>query len=167
MRRRAYIGAGIAGLVVFCGVLALTLMQLHRPATPADPFTAKTLASVKFPLYYPTKLPNGFKIDSKSITSPQEGVVVLHATDDKGRKIYMSQEARSKTYNYGGFFKGIEQSKSFTAHEGEAVTGYLYNRKTVIASLVTAKSWIIVNTQDTSLAPGDLKLVVANMSRSR
>lgn len=166
--RSKKLALAVAAVVALLGLLTTgTIIALHsHQPTAADPFDAKALASVKFPLYYPTQVPHGFRIDPKSVNFPQDGVVVFNLVDDKGRKIYISQEARSSTYNYGGFYNGIEQGQQFKAHLGQAIVGHLGNGQTTIGSLVTNKTWVITNTKSSTAQPKDLKQVLQSLASS-
>ena len=163
---RKKISIVIAGLFLLgAGGGTVWLLTLHKPAA-VDPFDAKTLASVDFPLYYPLQIPKGFRTDPKSVTEPQSGVVVFDMKDSKGRKIFVSEEARSSTYNYGGFFNGIERSSQFKAQFGAAITGYLNNEQNVVGSIVSQKTWVIVNAKAGDTSPAQLKTIIATLAAS-
>jgi hypothetical protein len=156
----------VAAAIVVVGVSVASVVMLRRPAPTANPFTTKTLASVKFPLYYPTQIPKGFHIDPKSVESPQEGVIVFSLVDSKGRKIYLSQELRVSTYDYGRFYNSIEQGQQFKAALGQAVVGHLSNRQTVVGSMVSEKTWVIINAKGDTATPTQLQSIINSLTAS-
>lgn len=112
----------------------------------SDPFTAKTIASVKFNLYYPTQLPSGYSIDKSSITEPQAGVVVMMFKKNGQPPIYMSQEIRPTTFNFGGYYNGFSNLKEKIDSRGTIAAGYINNGYTAIGSFVIGQTWVLVNT---------------------
>lgn len=144
-KRRLFIIIG--SLLVI--ILALGGWLLFKPTPVTSPFDAKTLASLNFPAYYPTYLPPGYKIDNKSVNEPRGGVVVFNLIGPKNQKIYISQESRLSTFNYGGYYKNFKDLKETVILAGTIAVGRINNGQTEIGSLVNDKTWIIVNTNST------------------
>ena len=128
-------------------------------------FSSQLVAATNFPLYQPSWLPQGYSIETASITQPQEGVVVFNLTNAAGNKIYISEAARSETYDYGGFFNRIEKNAQFKAKLGQAVVGYVDGEKTVIGSLVSEKTWIIVNGKVGTLTINEAKSILQSFAQ--
>jgi hypothetical protein len=118
---------------------------VRQPAN-ANPFTPKVMASVQFSLYYPTRLPTGYRIDGKSVTEPQQGVVVFNMVGPRGQKLYMSEEARPTSFDLGGFYKKFAGLKEIGVSDGAIAVGHINSGRTEIASRANNKTWILSNT---------------------
>jgi hypothetical protein len=124
------------------GWLLITRPWVYNP----NPFTPAVAASVQFPLYYPTKLPTGYRVDAKSVTQPQAGVVVFEMKGPKGAILYASEEARPVSYDLGGFYKTFAGLKELPVSDGAIASGKLNNGRTEIVSRANNKTWILCNT---------------------
>ncbi len=116
---------------------------IWKPAV-VNPFTAKIMASVQFPLYYPTKLPEGYRVDTKSVTVPQQGVVVFNIIGPHGATLYMSEEARPQSFDLGGFYNNLQDLKEIGISDGAVAVGRKEGQE--IASRANSKTWILSNT---------------------
>lgn len=136
----------LAALVVIAGG-SITYWRLFvwQPAV-INPFSAKILASAQFPLYYPKTLPTDYRIDAKSVTEPQQGVVVFDVVGPNGHKLYISEEARPSTFDLGGFYNKFTALKETPVSDGAVAVGRINNNRTEIASRATNKTWILSNT---------------------
>jgi hypothetical protein len=165
-RQPLFLGGLLAGLLVIGGGLWCWHLYQQRNAPPRNPFTASVMASVQFQLYYPTWLPDGYHIDTKSVTEPNPGVVVFIAIGPKkADKLYFSEEARPSTYDIGGFFAKFSDLQEIGFGEGSIAVGKVGNTRTEIASRITNKIWIIANTND-ALPYGQLVNLMKNMTFS-
>lgn len=136
----------VVGIVIGVGSGVLIWKMAFLQPANANPFTAKELAAVQFPLYYPTQLPTGYRIDTKSVNMPQSGVVVFDMSGPNGKKIYMSEEARPSTFDLGGFYKKFEDLKEIPVSDGSVAVGKLGGGTTEIVSRANNKTWILSNT---------------------
>jgi hypothetical protein len=147
-RRGKYIAFGV-GVICVAAIAIVVLILINRsssPSTLVNPVPAAILDSVSYTVYYPTNLPKGYKIDNKSFSSPQSGVIVFNLVNSKGQKIYISQEARPTTFNFGGYYNGFKDRSEVIVSDGTIAVGKINNGATEIASLATNKTWIISNT---------------------
>lgn len=111
-----------------------------------DPFSAKVLASVQFPLYYPTYLPPGYRIETSSVSEPQYGVVVYDAVGPDRKKIYISEEARPPTFDFGGYYKGFSDLHETYGSYGTLTLGRINAGKVEVGSLTNNKTWVLMVT---------------------
>lgn len=133
-------------LIVLVCIGVLLLIFKHDSATLQNPVPAKLFDSVDYTVYYPTNLPDGYKIDKQSFSSPQSGVIVFYLINSEGQKIYISQEARPTTFNFGGYYNNFKDKSETVTDNGTIAVGKINNGSTEIASLATEKTWIIANT---------------------
>lgn len=138
--------AGIVCLVLAGGGAAYWRLFANQTAV-VDPFTSRILSSMQFPLYYPTELPTGYRIDTKSVNVPQQGVVVFSMIGPKGEKLYMSEEARPSSFDLGGFYNKFQDRKEVGVSDGAIAVGQLDGGRTEVASRANNKTWILSNTR--------------------
>jgi hypothetical protein len=143
-KRRFLIVAGLC-VAIAAGCIAYWRLFIWQPAA-ADPFTAKDMSSVQFPLYYPTQLPSGFRTDTKSVSHPEQGVVVFYLIGPNNSKLYISEEVRDSTFNLGGFYNSFEGLKEIGVSDGAIAVGHLYGGTTEVASRANNKTWVLANT---------------------
>jgi len=143
-KRRLAILAGVCMIGV---ISSLTYWRLFiwQPAV-VDPFTSANSSSVSFPLYYPTNVPRGFRIDTKSVTSPQDGVIVFDLVGPKNSKLYISEEARSSTFNLGGFYTSFQGLKEIGVSDGAIAVGRINDGQTEVASRANNQTWTLATT---------------------
>jgi hypothetical protein len=166
-RKRGYITrASVFGtliVIVIIGIGSASWLFLFNKHPDADPFTTSTLASLDFPIYYPRTLPSGYRINPKSVTEPLSGVVVFTIIGPNNQKLYMSQETRPATFNFGGYYKAFANVHETTTPEGTIAVGYINKGVTAIGSLATDK--IVVNTT-TQLPLSDLTSLLNSLAVS-
>ena len=149
----------MASLVVALIILAFVFWLVFWRSSNPNPFSRQIVNSVNFPLYYPAKLPPGFHIDDKSVTTPQTGVVVYDIVGPDNQKIYVSEEARLSTYNFGPFLASINNPQVKVTNLGTLEVGFLGDTSTTIATLITSKTWLIAKTTS-SLTLDQLKAML-------
>lgn len=135
----------VVGGALFLILIAIWLLlwPARKPAA-SNPFNASVIASAGFPLYYPSTLPPGYAIDTKSVTEPQQGVVVVNLVGPNNGKIYISEEARPTKFPIGNFYARLSNVQEIGVSDGAIATGY--DGRTLVASRANNKSWVIANT---------------------
>jgi hypothetical protein len=133
-------------ILIFALIIFVLYFFFIRQRADVNPFNAKTLEAVDFPLYYPTYLPPRYRIDSKSVNMPQSGVVVFTLDGPDHQHLYMSEESRPDTFNFGGYYKEFSDLKETVVASGTIAVGRINNGQTEIGSLATEKTWILTNT---------------------
>lgn len=137
---------GIGTLLVLSGGgFAYWKLVVWQPAV-VNPFSTGVVAAMKFPLYYPTNLPNGYRVDKKSVSHPSDGVVVFDMIGPKGEKLYMSEEARPVSFDLGGFYKKFQDLKEVPVSDGSVAVGRVNSGQTEIVSRANNKTWVLSNT---------------------
>lgn len=109
-----------------------------------DQHIAQTLAAttLEFPLYYPTKLPAKYSIDSTSITY-DKGVALYQIHYGDNGTIAVANQAKPADVLFDDFYNRLLKNKAdvFNAH-GKAVIGTADSK--TIGSLVTDKTWVLL-----------------------
>lgn len=132
-------------LIVGAGIGVYFYYSRGRTAAKS-PFTARIQSSVQFPLYYPNQLPQGYHIDTKTVTEPKASVVVFQLVGQDKESIYISEEARPSSFDLGGFYKQFTDFKSVTVSDGSIAAGYLQGGRTEIASRANGRVWVLATT---------------------
>lgn len=144
-RRGLIVIASSLGIVLGIGVAIGWKVFLYKPAN-VNPFSAKLSASLQFPLFHPTYVPDGYHVDTSSVTEPATGVVVFSLAGPNKSKIYISEEARPTKYDIGGFFAKFSDLKESAITGGTLATGKIDNSQTEISSMLNNQVWVICNT---------------------
>lgn len=137
----------MAGALVLIGGIVWFGWKFYfwQPAN-VDPFTPQLTASLQFPLFHPTFIPTGFRVDTHSVSEPSTGVVVFYLDGPGKQRIYISEEARPQKYNIGGFFAKFSNLKESAIRGGTIATGKLGKDQMEVGSKLTNQDWIICNT---------------------
>lgn len=151
--RKTLVISSLAVLIVLAGASGLYWRLFITQPAVVNPFSTGVIAAMKFPLYYPTNLPTGYRIDAKSVTQPSDGVVVFDMVGPKGEKIYMSEEARPISFDLGGFYKKFQDLQEVPVSDGSIAVGRVNSGQTEVVSRANNKTWILSNT--TASIPSD------------
>lgn len=159
------LGAGV--LTVAALAAGIIIILLHRQPVATNPFDANTKSAVSFPLYYPTHLPAGYQTDKKSINLPQSGIVVYTIEGPNGAKIYLSQQARPSTFDFGGYYRNFADLQQTVTSNGTIAVGHISDKQTAVGSMVIGgKTWVLINTGAKNLPLSDLHDILASLTIS-
>jgi hypothetical protein len=107
-----------------------------------DPLPANIKCQANFPLYYPTKVPAGFRFDEAAY-DPETHVVTYDYSTVDGNKVYFSLQPKPAHFNFNDFNKKqISGGSQVSTSIGTATVGVL--QKQTVSSLVTDKTWILI-----------------------
>lgn len=144
-RRRLVTITSVFGAALLIAAAISWKLFIWQPAN-VDPFSTQLTSSLQFPLFHPTYVPSGYRVNPKSVTEPTTGVVVFSLDGPNKGKIYISEEARPTKYDIGGFFTRFSDLKESAITGGTIATGKISKGQTEIASMLNNKAWIICNT---------------------
>jgi hypothetical protein len=145
LTRKSLLFVGVTVLLLVAGGVILAFVGSGN-GVGSDPIPTKIIGSVDFTVYYPTNLPAGFKLDKHSFSIPQYDVIVFDLANNKSEKIYLSEEPRPSTFNFGGYYKNFTDEQSTIIGSGTIVVGRINNGETEVGSLATNKTWLLTNT---------------------
>ena len=124
----------LVGITVFGAYM--TILLLH--SRPTIPVPRAISSQVDFPLYYPTKFPSGFSLDTNSFS--QSNKVVTYTVSYEGnKKLIFNIEVRPTNFDFEGFQSNATKISSSI---GDAYVGSL--GKNTVISITTEKSWIFI-----------------------
>lgn len=152
----------IGGIVAIIGIGSGYLF-LHRNSAPI-PQAIRT--SFDFPLFYPSKLPEGWRIDDKSFSKGVE-VLTYTAITDTNQKVVISIQPQPKAFDFDNFYKEtLGKSSQFTATLGQGATGEGEGGYK-IGSLTTGDSWILISTTSKDVSAKDLRETITGMKEAK
>jgi hypothetical protein len=143
MRAGLAVIAALAVTLIVWGLLALT----HRQTWPAASLVSAA-HSASYPIYYPTKLPNGFspRIDTPKVS---DDVFIYTLTYDGNKKLFVSAIPKPTRVQFDDFYNRILSNKTNVLNPaGTAVVGTANDQP--VGSLVTTQTWVTMN------APGGI-----------
>jgi hypothetical protein len=149
-KKRGLLLAVIGLVVILCAVLICGWFFLIRtkPQANISELTNDLQMykdSQQFPLYTPSELPDSL-IYHKGSVSSTNGVVIFYLFTSKREKVFVSQQQKPDKVAINDFnTRFIENKVSAVSSEGKAVIGS--HDKQLIGSLITDKSWVLINTQ--------------------
>jgi hypothetical protein len=111
---------------------------------PPSPFVGK-VSGASFTLYYPTKLPDGFKIELNSIGHPEgKESVVYSISDDSGRTINVSLQPKPDGLNLEKINNTFTDTREVTTNYGKVIIGNS-DLGIIMGNVTTDETWIIVS----------------------
>lgn len=143
----------LAITISFILIPAISLTILKQPILallkPKSPFSQELVDKMKIPLYYPTKLSNGYKMEINSITQPENNIVLYAITNDSGKKINISIQKQPEDINLEPLYKNLSNSRDLKTKFSSAKIGDSDNM--TISNIMTGQSWLIITTEKNTL----------------
>lgn len=162
-------------IIIVTAILALGAVGfvLRKPVgsfvsdllAPPSPFSAEVTEKAGFPLYYPTKLPAGYKIETDSVRQPEEGVVIYAITTDDGKRFNINLQKKPAGLNLDPLYNALTEIKETDTKFGKVKTG-TSGEGMQITNILTDQSWIIINSSKDTLTQEDLVKLVNSLRES-
>ena len=132
--------AVLSVVVVFFGGLLIA-----RLVSPRSPIPAAIKSQLGFTAHTPSKLPSGYHFVPESFQH-QEKVLIYRVSNGQNDLIF-TEQAKPSGFDFLGFYKDqMSEAKTLSNTPYESVLGKAANGQTTILSIVTDKTWIIMNT---------------------
>lgn len=127
-------------VAVFLAVSGVAAWQGLAQANERIP--AEIRQKVAFPLYYPSELPEGFRVDDKSFSATKD--VATYAFDGPDTRLAISVQPKPPGFSFDDFHsKQITGGEPLDTPVGKAIIGTLGDR--LVSSIVTDRAWILIN----------------------
>ena len=127
----------VIGIVLMAFVAGLLWWSVQRAESPQG-FMADLQTKVAFPLFYPSQLPNGMKLDRTQFGYTKD-VVTTSYTYDNNKRLVISMQPKGTKFDPSTF----EPTSEFTTSLGRAYVADLPIRTT--AAVVGEHSWALIN----------------------
>jgi hypothetical protein len=155
----------ILSIVVLLLIASGTVLGLQKLSPglfgPRNPFTEEVKDRMGVPLYYPTKLPGSYKIETGSVTQPESDVVLYSITDDDGKRINMTLQKKPDGINLDPLYSALVDVEEFDTVFGKVKTGLSDNVQ--ITNILTDATWIIINSPKGTLDKTQLTSLVNSL----
>jgi hypothetical protein len=155
---------GTTLVIIIIAGLGSAYWYMQKDAVPTPPKEIIQSINNNLPLYYPSKLPEGFEAKPETISAQADNtdLITYQVSYGNGNQLFVSIQAIPDNFDFIGFYKQTIQAEEFETKNGEAYIGSLNNNSVV--SLKTQDAWILVN------APGgigatELKEVARNLRK--
>jgi hypothetical protein len=158
--RKKLVIISIAVAVALAGAGAYSV---HKSST-ADPIPAAIHNQVTFSLYYPAKLPAGWRLDQHSF-KVANGVLFYLLHGPKG-DLTVTVQSRPPTFDYPSFYeKGLTGTFQFATPAGQAAIGHTVSR--LLGSLVGEDSWVLISPSTPNVTQEDIQTVLNGLTKSK
>lgn len=149
-------------LLVIVGGYFLWRGPISSFLQPDSPFSQEQKDTMRVPLYYPTKLPGSFKIDSSTITKPEDGVIVYALTDDSSKRINITLQRQTSTLNLDPLYAILTDTKEIDTNFGKVKIG-TSAENFEIANILTGQTWVIINSTKGTIDESDMKSLINSL----
>ncbi len=158
------------GVLIVISAIAATIAVGHTKQQPmlTDPFSASQRSAAGFTLYFPGRLPAGYKVDMASLdNSVQANIVNFRILDVNGGSIDITEQKPPDNFNFNTFYNALNNKTSFKAPLGTVTSGDIDDGKTHLTNLVTSdNSWILLHTSIV-VPQADLMILFKNFVASK
>lgn len=151
-------------LVVVSGLSAAAFAFLPQLTTPGNPFDASLREEMGIPLYYPTKLPTGYKMELGSISRPETDVVLYAVSNEAGQRFNVTLQKQPADIDLEPLYATLKDIHEIsTTTFGSVKVGTSSSENIVIANILTGKTWIIVSGNTETLTDTLLKDIIDSL----
>jgi len=144
-RAKLYSLVSLGAAVLVVAIVAVTGTVLRHPSSAASPIPMAYTSGLDFPLFYPTKLPAGYRVDKTSFQR-KDGVLIFNIVAPNGKDLAVSEEAspsNAPVRNTSNSPSNIAGERAFDVAAGHAHIG-LWGDK-YVADILADQTWIIIN----------------------
>lgn len=128
---------------------------------PPSPFNQELVEKAGFPLYYPTKLPGTFKMETDNISS-DNNVVLFKITDNDGKRINITLQKKPSGLNLEPLNELLTDKGELDTKFGKLMIG-TSKEEMELANIVTDKTWIIVSTPKDTLSDDQFTEIINSL----
>lgn len=147
-------------ILVFLGGLGVGGWLYLKGKGEPSPIPAAVRQQVDFPLYYPSRLPDGYAVSQTPTVS--ESVVVMAVKTPSGNNVFISQQAAPTGLDYQKFLNDeLKRPREYSTPAGVAYIGGPVGR--MLGSILTSKTWILLNASLSGNTENETKKVMASL----
>lgn len=146
-------------------LIAVAFVQRDRLLSflaPPSPFAAEVKDSLAFPVYYPTKLPGSFKLQTGTITQPESGVLIYRVTNDENIAITFSQQPPTDKIDIDQMYETASGVEKYDSDTGATWIGTMADG-TLIANVVGDQTWLIATTSSSVVSAEEMKSMLESL----
>jgi hypothetical protein len=163
MSNQSYKGRRVALGAMFVLLVLAGVTVSVRPHIKSGFFSREVQEQAGFPLYYPSRLPEGYEANQATISTVNK-VVTYQIKHPANEPLLVSLQPRPNNFDVENFNKEvITEGISLTVSAGAATIGRL--RGNQVASVLTDETWILISDPG-SIPQQDLKFIVQHLKSS-
>lgn len=137
-------------LVVVSGLSAAAFAFLPQLTTPSNPFDTSLREEMGIPLYYPTKLPTGYKMELGSISRPETDVVLYAVSNETGQRFNVTLQKQPADIDLEPLYASLKDVREISTSFGMIKVGTT-TEGLVMANALTGQTWIIISGNSATL----------------
>ncbi len=165
-KSRRFPTKAVLSLATFSAVMVGGFFLWNGPIsallTPPSPFKPEIALKMDTPLYYPTKLPGTYKMETNSIAQPESSVVVYAITDEEGKKINVSLQKQPKGLTLDPLYQVLSDLKEVETKFGTLKYGASEDGVDIV-NILTGETWIIITSNKGLLSQEEVQLLTNNL----
>lgn len=132
---------------------------LPQLSSPSSPFDQALREEAGIPLYYPTKLPAGYKMELGSITQPESGIILYAISDDSGQRINITLQKQPANINLEPLHATFQNARDISTQFGSVKIGTT-EEGLGMANILTGQTWVIISGNPATLNDATLTEVI-------
>lgn len=153
--------------MISVAVLAVTIVggaflwqgPISNALKPKSPFSTELAQKTGLPLYFPTKLPGTYKMETNSIAQPDPSAVVYVISDNDNNKLNVSLQKQSNDLDLSSVYGKMTDLKEIETRFGPVKIGTIDDGLEV-ANVFTGQTWIIITSEKGTITDTDLQTVI-------
>ena len=138
--------------------------RLKDLIAPPSPFSNEIAGGVNFDLYYPTRLPEGFKLEKNSIGKLEDNVVIYRVSNDVSQVSTFTLQPVSPKVDYDNIFKPEADVQKYDVPDGRALIS-VGEGGSMVGHLLINDTWVIAET-NTAVFSREALLDIFNSMRT-
>ncbi len=144
-RKWAWIGIGsIAAAVVLAGSVILVHQAGVIGGGDKNPFSSSVQEKAAYPLYYPQRMPFGWKVEDGSVAYTQDGAVTYTVSDGKKDGVFVVLQKLPPGFKFDETLgKQMTEQRSVQTPYGKAVLGLASNAR--LLSFEAGGTWMMMS----------------------
>ncbi len=150
---------------VILGIFAVVGFYSHTYISallvPPSPFKDK-ISQQSFSLFYPTKLPEGYKIELDSIAVQENHIVAFSMSNDRSQRVIFNLQEAPAGLNLAAYEERYSDYKQVATVNGTAKVG-VTTEGNEIAHMVAGKTWITVQASKDTLSKEGFATVLSSL----
>lgn len=154
----------VGGIFLSVVIIGMTGLFINKKVMSHNIFSKPLINSVGFTLFYPTHLPQNYKLNKQSVESTSGQVVTYYATNPSNQHINFSIQAKPDTFDFDNFYtKSLAGTFRFSTENGEGAIGKSEGK--TIGSFVSGNSWTLI-TSENNIDTGTLQSVIKSLAKA-
>ena len=136
-------------------------LLFYKYGVSHNPIPASIRANSSFPLYYPGKLPAGWKLDKSSFYTGPGGVVGYIITGPDGN-LNITLQPKPASFDFNNFYtKQLSGTVQFLTPLGQGAVGKTDGR--LVGSLTSSASWALASPSTNTVSESEIQTILTGL----